>query len=148
MDQKRFSLRCANLIFEKANKFFEDKNYERAIDLYNFSIAIKPTNVAAWINICECKKQLDLEDEDYLRVMRHMSETGQIDLDKIMAGDLDAENYAPEQPLHVPEELKKYVEIWRTGDFAEHEDVMQCYAESFFEEVFSGNDSNDRKKQW
>lgn len=140
MDAMRVSLRCSELIFDQANKFFVERNYEKAVELYNFVIAITPTNVAAWINICEAKKEMGVQHDDYISVMRHMSETGQLNLNKIMSGELDAGEHKPEQPLPVPEDVKKCVELWISQKcIGENKIVAKCFAQSFVEEVFSSD---------
>jgi len=136
MEDIRFELRCAQLLFDKGIKFHNNRDYQRAIDMFNMSLAICPANVRAWINICQCKKELGVEHQKYLDIMSDMSLKGHVEISQFISGEAAMEDYAPDKPYAIPEELRDSIVSWHHQDFIDDVDIMDVFAQSFFEEVF------------
>jgi len=142
MELDTFSKKCASDFFEKGNEFFEKQDFHTAEKLYNMSLAIFPYNVEVWVNVVEAMNLGEREVSDideYIMVMEHMRNTGQVNLDKLVTDTLteeELESLAPEDPVPMPKNLKDAVICWQTQDFIDDPDIMGIFANNVIDGLF------------
>ena len=122
-----FADRLATAAF---NSHFAD-NIERAVELYNLSLAVNPLSIFVWERICVSLSKLGVEHDDYKEILRFLKCVGQHNLDLAHYGKIKATVFSKENPCQPPKDFLKAIERWFDRDFIGDKEITRLYAKSY-----------------